>query len=62
MHEILKAQSTTNYMEKTPECKKCQDKRRIIRANGEISPCFDCLIAGRMDQHDKNPKDSGIAI
>ncbi|MBS3083861.1 hypothetical protein J4423_03590 [Candidatus Pacearchaeota archaeon] len=49
-------------MDKKVTCSKCQDKKRIMRANGEISPCFDCLIAGRMDQHDKNPKDSGIAI
>jgi hypothetical protein len=49
-------------MESNAICVKCQGKRRIMKANGEISPCFDCLIAGRMDQHDKNPKDSGIAI
>lgn len=49
-------------MNKPITCQKCSDKRRIMRANGEISPCFDCLIAGRLDQHDKNPKDSGIAI
>lgn len=49
-------------MEKKPVCPKCQDKFRIMKANGEISPCFDCLMAGRLDQHEKNPKDSGIAI
>ena len=49
-------------MEQKVVCAKCNDKRRLMKANGEISPCFDCLIAGRMDQHDKNPKDSGIAI
>jgi len=49
-------------MDQKVTCTKCQDKKRIMRANGEISPCFDCLIAGRMDQHDKNPKDSGIVI
>lgn len=49
-------------MDQKVTCPKCQDKKRIMRANGEVSPCFDCLIAGRMDQHDKNPKDSGIAI
>ncbi len=49
-------------MDQNTTCTKCNDKKRIMRINGEISPCFDCLIAGRMDQHDKNPKDSGIAI
>jgi hypothetical protein len=49
-------------MEHKVVCTKCSDKKRIMRANGEISPCFDCLIAGRLDQHDKNPKDSGIVI
>jgi len=43
-------------------CPKCQGKRRIMKADGTISPCFDCLNAGRMDQHDKNPKDSGVKI
>ena len=43
-------------------CTKCKGKRRIMKADGTISPCFDCLIAGRMDQHDKNPKDSGVKI
>lgn len=43
-------------------CVKCNDKKRIMRANGELTLCFDCLLAGRLDQHDKNPKDSGIRI
>ena len=47
---------------KEPDCVKCQGKRRIMKADGTIGPCFDCLIAGRMDQHDKHPKDSGIKI
>lgn len=49
-------------MEKTPDCPKCQGKRRIMKANGEISPCFDCLVAGRMDQHATDIKDSGIKL
>lgn len=49
-------------MEKEIVCVKCRDTRRIMKSDGTIGPCFDCLIAGRMDQHDKNPKDSGIKI
>jgi len=49
-------------MNQKQKCPKCNDKLRIMKANGEISPCFDCLLAGKLDQHDKNPKDSGIAI
>ncbi len=62
MHKILKGTDISEFMEQKIICTKCSDKRRIMKANGEISPCFDCLIAGRMDQHDKNPKDSGITI
>ena len=37
-------------------CPKCQGKKRIMKSDGTIGPCFDCLMAGEMDQHDKNPK------
>lgn len=49
-------------MENKRICAKCQGKKRIMSSNGTISPCFECLLAGEMDQHDKNPKDSGIKI
>jgi len=29
---------------------------------GTIGPCWDCLMKGEMDQHDKHPKDSGIKV
>ncbi|MEK6858298.1 MAG: hypothetical protein AABX53_00095 [Nanoarchaeota archaeon] len=49
-------------MEEKVDCAKCQGKRRIMKANGEVSPCFECLVAGRMDQHAKDIKDSGIRL
>ncbi len=33
-----------------------------MNSKGVVHPCWDCLNAGKMDQHDKNPKDSGIKI
>ncbi len=50
-------------MENSSEvCPKCQGKKRIMKADGTIQPCWDCLNSGKMDQHDKHPKDSGVKI
>jgi hypothetical protein len=49
-------------MEKKIICEKCKDTGRILKSDGTISLCFDCLLAGRLDQHAKDPKDSGIKI
>jgi len=49
-------------MDLQPVCPKCQGKKRIMDKDGTIRPCFDCLNAGQMDQHSKNPKDSGVKI
>jgi len=49
-------------MELKATCPKCQGKKRIMGKDGTIGPCFDCLAAGEMDQHSKNPKDSGVKI
>lgn len=49
-------------MEEKPKCIKCKGTRRILNSQGVIGPCWDCLNSGAMDQHDKNPKDSGIKI
>lgn len=43
-------------------CPKCNGKKRIMRKDGTIQPCWDCLSSGEMDQHDKNPKDSGLKV
>ena len=43
-------------------CPKCKGTKRIMNAKGIVHPCWDCLNSGQMDQHDKNPKDSGIKI
>lgn len=38
------------------ECPKCRGTGRVMEKNGTIHICYDCLVSGRMDQHDKNPK------
>jgi len=43
-------------------CPKCKGTKRIQQADGTVRPCWDCLLKGDMDQHSKNPKDSGIKI
>lgn len=50
------------FMELGRVCDKCQGKKRIMHKNGSIGPCIECLLAGEMDQHSKNLKDSGIKI
>ncbi len=50
-------------MENSPKsCPKCQGKKRIIKSDGTVQPCWDCLISGEMDQHDRHVKDSGIKL
>jgi hypothetical protein len=44
------------------KCEKCNGTKRIMKKDGTIQPCWDCLNSGEMDQHSKNPKDSGIKI
>lgn len=43
-------------------CEKCKGTKRILQADGTIRPCWECLQRGDMDQHSKNPKDSGVKI
>lgn len=38
------------------DCQKCHGKRQVTGKDGTISICFDCLAAGRLDQHDKKVK------
>jgi hypothetical protein len=49
-------------MDLATKCPKCNDTKRIKKADGTIQPCFDCLLKGEMDQHSRNPKDSGIKV
>jgi len=37
-------------------CPKCRGEGRVVEKNGTIHVCFDCLLDGGMDQHDKNLK------
>ena len=38
------------------DCPKCKGTRIVMEKNGTVHTCFDCLIKGRIDQHDKNIK------
>ncbi|MEK6928087.1 MAG: hypothetical protein AABX11_06670 [Nanoarchaeota archaeon] len=49
-------------MEDMQRCAKCDGSGRVVGKDGTIGPCFECLLAGRMDQHSKNPKDSGVKV
>lgn len=49
-------------MELIRKCEKCKGTKRIKKADGTLQPCWDCLMAGEMDQHSKDLKDSGLRI
>ena len=38
------------------DCPKCKGTGIVKEKNGSVHTCFDCLLSGGMDQHDKNPK------
>lgn len=44
------------------KCSKCNGSKRIVDKQGTVRPCWDCLLRGDMDQHDKHPKDSGVKV
>jgi hypothetical protein len=43
-------------VEKKDDCPKCHGERQVKGKDGTISICFECLLAGRLDQHDKKVK------
>ncbi|MBP7708355.1 hypothetical protein KA107_01615 [Candidatus Pacearchaeota archaeon] len=43
-------------------CPKCHGKGFFKKQDGSVTTCFDCLMAGDMDQHDENVKESGIKV
>jgi hypothetical protein len=49
-------------MEVGKKCEKCKGAKRIMKSDGTIQPCWDCLNSGDMDQHSKNVKDSGVKV
>jgi len=49
-------------MEKEPICPKCKGLGRVMDKDGSVHTCFDCLLAGRLDMHTKDMKDSGIRL
>ncbi len=50
------------FMDFSQKCPKCNGTKRVKEKDGTIRPCWDCLSKGDMDQHNKNPKDSGVVI
>ena len=38
------------------QCPKCKGTGRIMEKDGTIHICYDCLLEGRLDQHDKKLK------
>ncbi len=37
-------------------CKKCKGTGIVKEEDGSVHTCFDCLLEGKMDQHDKKLK------
>jgi len=44
------------------KCSKCNNTGIVKDANGTVHTCWDCLAAGRLDNHSKNVPDSKIKI
>jgi len=43
---------------KKDDCPKCHGERQVKSKDGTISICFECLVAGRLDQHEKKLRDA----
>ena len=39
-------------------CQDCKGTLRVKERDGTIHPCYKCLSAGKMDQHEKNIKNA----
>ncbi|GIU68280.1 MAG: hypothetical protein KatS3mg001_130 [Candidatus Pacearchaeota archaeon] len=37
-------------------CPKCNNTGIVKEKSGEVHTCFDCLLSGRLDQHNKDLK------
>ena len=40
------------------DCQKCHGTGRVKEKDGTIHICYDCLMSGNMDQHDKKIRDA----
>lgn len=47
---------------KSNVCPKCHGHGRIIRADGSVTTCFDCLQNGRFEVHEKDLKENQIRL
>lgn len=48
--------------EKEYTCPKCKDSKTIMDSDGTIHTCFDCLVAGRLQAHVTEIKDTKLKI
>lgn len=48
--------------EKKYTCPKCKDTGRVMDPDGTIHTCFDCLVAGRLEAHVTEIKDTKLKI
>jgi len=44
------------------KCPKCHDTGMIKGKDGSCSTCFDCLLAGRLNQHSDKLPDAKIKL
>ena len=47
---------------KSDVCPKCHGQGRIMRADGSVTTCFDCLQNGKFEVHEKDLKDANIRL
>lgn len=43
-------------------CEKCNGTGKVHEKGGATHTCWDCLMAGRLDAHQTEVRDSGIKI
>ncbi len=43
-------------------CDKCKNTGIVKEKDGSVHTCFDCLLAGRMDQHDVGKNSDEVKI
>jgi DnaJ-class molecular chaperone len=48
--------------DKSDVCPKCHGLGRIIKADGSVNTCFDCLQNGKFEVHEKDLKDNKIRL
>ena len=49
-------------MEQQEKCPKCNNTGIVKGVNGSSHTCWDCLAAGKLDNHSKHLPDSDIKV